>query len=95
MQTGDWIVVGLISICIVMCTISSYQLARSNGAMRRTLHRGAYRRGIDAGYRRCRREWVHARKVEMINADRLSEPRPDAGPPARISKLQINRRFDL
>jgi hypothetical protein len=54
----------------------------------REIHRHAYRRGIAAGYAKCERKWQRRKAVELHDANRRTDARPDAGPAASVSKIR-------
>lgn len=58
-------------------------------------YRVAYRHGLVHGYRRRERELRHAKRVELHDAQRLADERPDAGPSARVSDVMFHRRHDM
>jgi hypothetical protein len=80
-----------------LCCVSLAILAVLNGTRygRKTIrlyYRRAYRRGVNAGYRRRHREYLHEKRVELHDAGRVADARPDAGAPARVSDVRFHRK---
>lgn len=73
----------------VLSLLLIFRLRKQSRAVQLAAHRVAYRRGIAAGYARCERKWRHRKAVELHDADRLSDARPDAGPAAHVSKIRF------
>lgn len=60
----------------------------------RARERVLYRRGKAFGMKVERRHWMNRRLAELHAADRIADVRPDSGGPSRISRINIQRRFD-
>lgn len=83
------------SLCIIGLLLYVMVVIRLSRESYRLTHRAAYRHGLVHGYRRRERELRHAKQVELHDAQRLADARPDAGPPARVSDVRFHRRHDL
>lgn len=90
MEIWQWalsgLVIGLGLECVWLIRLAS-RFARQR--------RIAFRHGIGIGYRQRQRELIHAKRVELLDAQRMADARPDAGPPARVSDVRFHRRHDM
>jgi len=53
--------------------------------------RQAYRHGYAHGRHRTMRHYQHARRIELLNAARAADVRPDSGPGSHINAIRIQR----
>lgn len=84
------------SLCIIaLAVLCILNASRYGKRMTRLYYRSAYRHGLVHGYRQREREYRHAKRVELHDAQRLADARPDAGPSARISPVRFHRRHDM
>jgi hypothetical protein len=90
MQVWQWI----LSALVIGQAAQGAVLIRTAQRFRRQ-RRIAFRHGIGIGYRQRQRELIHAKRVELHDAQRLADERPDAGPSARVSDVMFHRRHDM